>query len=38
LCRSSRVEVAKPQRETESEDGSVRHPYGADSEKQRARI
>ena len=38
VCRSNRAEGAKPQRETETEDGSVRHHYGADGEKQRARF
>ena len=38
LCRSNRAEVAKPQRETETEDRSVRHQYGAYGEKQRAKF
>ena len=36
LCRSNRAEVTKQQREAETEDGSVRHQYGAYGEKQRA--
>lgn len=37
LYRSNRAEGAKPQRETETEDRSVRPQYGADGEKQRAK-
>ena len=38
LCKSNRAEGAKPQRETVTEDGPVRHHYGAYGEKQRAGV
>ena len=38
MCRSTRAEGAKPQRERETEDGSVRHQAGVWGEKERVRF